>query len=345
MKKNILSLFSIIAMLFVFNACSTDVDLYADYKEITVVYGLLDSGADTNFIKINKAFCGDNDNPVDALETAQIADSSNYPGKLDAKLVEYRANASSSNFKKTDVEYPLDTITVHNKDLGIFYAPDQLVYYTNRKIKANNEQYKYRYELEIVRGDSIVSAVTDIVGGKGFYLPQSTINFSSSVTKGSVSWSRCPNASIYEVVFKFHFVEVGPNNDSIHRVMTWPLGSHPEYTLNYENGLYSVSFTPSMFFYNLSTYLGADTLKNVERLIFEPSLEVSIAAGGDELYNFITVNGPSSSIVQTLPEYTNVKGGYGVLSSRYMLTKRMKLAGNTIPELKDRENWHFKQAR
>ena len=58
MKKILLSLFSVFAFLMMFNACSTDVDLYADYKDITVVYGLLDSGADTNFIKINKAFLG-----------------------------------------------------------------------------------------------------------------------------------------------------------------------------------------------------------------------------------------------------------------------------------------------
>ena len=83
----------------------------------------------------------------------------------------------------------------------------------------------------------------------------------------------------------------------------------------------------------------------MERLIYEPSLEVCLAAGGDELYNFITVNGPSNSIVQTLPEYTNVKGGYGVLSSRLMLRKRMRLAGNTIPELTNHDYWNFKQIK
>lgn len=345
MKKSILSLFSFFALLLLFNACSTDVDLYADYKDITVVYGLLDSGADTNFIKINKAFCGNNDEPINANEVALIADSNNYPGKLDAKLIEYRASASGHSYHKMD-EFPLDTITVHNKELGVFYAPDQLVYYTTHKIKANSEQYKYRYELQAVINDSLISATTDIVGGSGFYLPQSTLDFGSAANTRYVSFSQCPNAAVYEVVFKFHFIEVGANNDSVERVMTWALGSHPEYTLQFDNGTYKISYLTSMFFYNLASFLGDDTLKNVERLIYEPSMEVSIAAGGDELYNFITVNGPSSSIVQTLPEYTNVTGGgYGILSSRYMLSKRMKLGGNTIPQLKAREYWHFKQIK
>ena len=338
MKKIFLSLFSAFAFLMMFNACSTDVDLYADYKDITVVYGLLDSGADTNFIKINKAFLG----PGNAYDIALIEDSCNYPGKLDAKIIEYRASASGTNYQKTR-EFALDTLTVHNKELGLFYAPDQLVYYTTQKIYSNTSQYKYRYELQVDNGDTIVSATTNVVGGGSFTIPQGAFNFTA--TSGSVQWTPCPYAAIYEVFFKFYFTEVGPNNDSVVRCMTWPLGAHPEYQLTLENGIYSIPFKPTVFFYNLSVMLGNDTLNNnIERLIFEPSLEVSIAAGGDELYNFISVNAPSNSIVQNLPEYTNVSGGYGVLSSRTMYTKRMRLSGNTIPELKNRENWHFRQA-
>ena len=321
-----------------FNACTTDVDLYADYKDIMVVYGLLDSGADTNYIKINKAFLG----PGNAYDIALIDDSCNYPGKLDAKIIEYRASSSGTNYQKTR-EFALDTITVHNKELGLFYAPDQLVYYTTQKINPNTSQYKFRYELQVNKDDTIISAMTGIVGGGSFSIPQAAFNFTSS--SGSVQWTPCPNAAIYEVFFKFYFTEVGPNHDSVQRCMTWPLGAHPEFQLTLENGIYSIPFKPTVFFYNLSVMLGDDTLNNnIERLIFEPSLEVSIAAGGDELYNFISVNAPSNSIVQNLPEYTNVSGGYGVLSSRTMYKKRMRLSGNTIPELMKRVHWHFRQA-
>ena len=68
MKRIILSLFSFFALLFMFNACNTDVDLYSDYKDITVVYGLLDPGKDTNYVKINKAFLG----PGNAFDIASL---------------------------------------------------------------------------------------------------------------------------------------------------------------------------------------------------------------------------------------------------------------------------------
>ena len=338
MRKTFLSLFSAFALLLMFNACSTDVDLYADYKNITVVYGLLDSGADTNFVKITKAFLG----PGNALEFALNPDSCNYPGKLDAKIVEYRANASGTHYQKT-TEFPLDTITVHNKEIGTFYAPDQKVYYTTHKIKTNSDQYKYRYELVIDRGDTIISSITDVVGGGMFKIGQAAINFTSN--NSYFAWYPCPYASIYEVALKFYFTEV-TGQDSVQRCMTWPFGTYSEYQLNFEQDEYRLPYTPSLFFYNIATMLGADTLNNnVERLIFEPSVELCIAAGGTELYNFITVNGPSNSLVQSIPEYTNIIGGYGVFSSRILLKKRLKLAGSTLPTLCSHQNWHFRQAR
>ena len=77
-----------------FASCSTDVDLYADYKDVAIIYGLLDYQADTNYIKITRAFCGTNDDPINAHEVALIADSSNYPGKLEARIIELKSRAA-----------------------------------------------------------------------------------------------------------------------------------------------------------------------------------------------------------------------------------------------------------
>lgn len=341
MKRFLLFVLSLFVSGMMFYSCSTDVDLYADYKDITVVYGLLDSGKDTNYIKINKAFLG----PGSALDIALIDDSCNYPGKLDAKLIEYRANINGSNYTQTRV-LPLDTITIHNKDLGFFYAPDQLVYYTNAKVNNNTQDYKFKYELQIDRGDTILNAFTEMVGGSGFSVYQSQLDFTSP-SGGTIKWHECLNAVIYEVVVKFYFIELTPYQDSIQRCMTWSLGSYPisSPSLAYSQNTYTLSYNSSQFFANLASFLGNDTLKNVERLVMEPSMQLCVAAGGEELYNFISVNGPSSSIVQNVPEYTNINGGYGVFSSRTMLVKNVRLSSNTFLELQKRENWRFRQAR
>lgn len=338
MRRFFLSVFSLFITGIIFYSCSTDVDLYADYKDITVVYGLLDSKKDTNYIKINKAFLG----PGNAFEIALIDDSCNYPNKLDAKLIEYKGSSMGNNYQQTRV-LPLDTITIFNKDLGIFYAPEQLVYYTTAKLNNNTETNKYRYELQIDRGDTLITAQTEMVGGSSFLTSLSQLDFTSNY--GKIKWQPCPNASIYELIIKFYFTEIGPTNDSVQRCMTWSLGTFPASSLVEESNNLSVQYKASLFFPNLASFLGNDTTKNVDRLVLEPSLVLSIAAGGDELYNFISVNGPSSSIVQNIPEYTNVNGGFGVFSSRTLLEKRVKLNNRSFSELLKHENWRFRQAR
>ena len=338
MKKTNLFLLSLLAFGMLFNACSTKVDLYADYKDITVVYGLLDSDKDTNYVKINKAFLG----PGNALDIALIADSSNYPFKLDSRIIEYRANVGSNNYQFTR-EMVLDTLTIHNKQQdGFFYAPDQLVYFTDEKIYCNTDQYKYRYELKIDRGDTILDAMTDMVGGYGFNITTSRIGFAGD--NGSpVKFYPCPNASIYEVILKFRFTEVGQLHDSVVRCMSWSLGTFSEAELygTLENGQYIVTHKSAQFYSELADFLGKDTTNpNVNRYVRDYAVGISIAAGGEELYNFISVNGPSSSIVQSIPEYSNIKGGYGVFSSRTMIEKWVNF--NSI-QLLIAKGWRFKQ--
>ena len=53
MKKMYLLLIVIIII-----GCDTDFDVNADWKETTVVYGLLDASLDTQYIRINKGYLG-----------------------------------------------------------------------------------------------------------------------------------------------------------------------------------------------------------------------------------------------------------------------------------------------
>lgn len=333
MKKNCFLFLSLLTLVMLFNACSTDVDLYADYKNITVVYGLLDADKDTNYVKINKAFLG----PGNALEIAMIADSCNYPNKLDAKIVEYRANAGGTNFQKTR-EMVLDTMTIHNKDTeGFFYAPDQLVYYTPEPVYTNSERYKYKYELLVDRGDTILSAETDMTGGYGFNINTAGMSFSGE-SGTPIKWNPCPNAAIYEVVMKFNYMELR-GFDTLHKSIEWSLGTYPETSLELDHNMYVVSHKSEAFYTKLAEKLQGDTI-GVDRPIANPAICISIAAGNEELYNFISVNGPSSSIVQSIPEYTNVKGGYGVFGSRTMQEKWVRFSS-----VYDISKWGFREIK
>ena len=56
MKPTKLFLCSLVLLGFFLGACKPEIDLFAEYKDITVVYGVLDSKQDTNYVIINKVF-------------------------------------------------------------------------------------------------------------------------------------------------------------------------------------------------------------------------------------------------------------------------------------------------
>ena len=172
----IISLTTIVFMLY---GCTTDVDLYKDYKDVLVVYCIADISDDTTWVKITKAFSG----PVNAFLVMQNPDSSNYPYKLDAALMG----------KKNGVNLEpliLDTITIHDKDitdtvidnngdtvvLNPFYSPDQLLYYTTGKL---DEDADYTLTIKKNNGESI-SASTGLIGDFKVTKPDKFIVFNNN---------------------------------------------------------------------------------------------------------------------------------------------------------------------
>ena len=83
-------LFAVISAITVFG-CKTDFPVNAPYKPIMVIYGLLNANADTQFVRIQKAFQNEN---IDALIVAGNADSIYYDDRLQVFLL--------SNLNKTD---------------------------------------------------------------------------------------------------------------------------------------------------------------------------------------------------------------------------------------------------
>ena len=334
-------MFFVCAMLIGFLAsCNTKVELYADYKDVPVVYGLIDVTQDTNYVKIVRAFSGSNDNPIDASQVALIADSSNYPGKLNAQIIEYKKGYGNT-YEPTGRVIVLDTITIHDKHEGTFYAPDQKVYYTTERFNTNIGNAEYKYGLAIVRGNDTITSETGIVGGEEFKILTQSVTFSPNANDkyGKVSFRPADNAAVYEVTMTFNYREQKPNEAMTEKQVSWSYGALSINDLETENNFFVVRYNQNTLFNALRSAIGADTL-NVDR-VFGP-FEIHVAAGGRELYNYIQVNSPSESFAQTIPDYTNVNGGFGVFSSRINLTGTASLSPKTQVDLIGM-NWGFRQ--
>lgn len=340
MKKLFLSL-SLLACIAMFNACSTDVELYADYKDIPVIYGLLDAKADTNFVRINRAFSSSNDHPINAYEVALIADSCNYPGKLDARIIGYKIGFGNQ-YMPFDTIY-LDTITIHDKDMGIFYAPHQKVYYTTETFRQNDDNNHYKYRLAIYKDNDTITSETGIVGGENFKILTFQTSFISDSTSNTakITFKPADNAAVYDVKMFFNYKEKRGSTMEYKQVK-WDFGTKSIDELHYEDGTYEVSYGMNSLFYLLEAAIGADTI-GVTRYFDEEPIDIVIAAGGEELYNYIQINSQAGGLSQTIPDYTNVSGGYGVFSSRINLSRTAKLSNRAAADLYGKRSWHFVQ--
>ena len=339
-------LFVVMAMVMVMASCSTDVDLYADYKDVPVVYGLIDAQADTNYIKITKAFCGTNDSPINAYDVALIYDSSNYPEKLNTFIEELKSTAGQP-YKPTGRRLQLDTITIHNKHDGVFYSPDQILYYTTERFNTNKANNKYRYRLNIVKPEGDTATAETCVLGGNIQIGSATAHFyaAPSHAMSTLTFSSTEDAVLYEFGMKFKYREAHAGQPIQSKEVSWSYGGKPigayekvEGTENYYLFYYSVN----TLFYLLEKAIGNDTVwddnhPNVVRYIDD--FEVSVSASAEDFYIYYQSLQPGLSLST---EYSNVKGGYGLFSTRIFVKRVIPLSTHTLQDLFSKP-WGFQE--
>ena len=318
MNKVISTLILIFGAMF-FNSCSTDFDMYADYKDVTIVYGIADVSDDTTWVKITKAFTG----PGNALLLAQNPDSSNYPYKLDA-YIEGKKNGIILDRKV------LDTITIHNKAitetiindegdtiiLNPFYSPNQLMYYAVGIF--DNEA---NYTLTINKNDEILTASTGVVNEFGLSSPRTRITFIQD-QPGKIKWFSTTNGKRYEVSLRFNYSEYAAGySDTLKKSVNWFLGVENSKTDDGGEELVK-SYEGSSFFNLLVSEL--ETIPNVER--WAEKIDITIACGSQELATYLDINSGGATLLEEVPAYSNIEGGTGIFASRYTLNHSVDLA-------------------
>lgn len=335
-----------------FSSCSTDVDLYSDYKDVPIIYAMLNPRADTNFVKITRAFCGTNENPIDANEVALIADSSNYPGKLDAQIIELKS-VHGELYEPTGRTFVLDTITLHNKEEGVFYSPDQLIYYTTEPFNTGAGENRYKYKLVVVKpdGDSL-TAQTAMVGNAEFAIMTSGVGFQQAPTNElrKIMFRADNFASIYEVTMQFNYRETLNGNGTKKKNIKRSFGARnisEFHKLEGTENSYYLEYSVNWLFNALAIAIGGDTIydanhPNVIRYIDDFVIYIS-AAGDDLTYYYYANQAQMSSPMSLVSVYSNINGGYGLFSSRTQIEKTAKLSPNTKRELLGMSSWGFKE--
>ena len=331
--NKIFSLSAIAAVsLAVFSSCETEVDLTAPYASTTVVFGLLDPQADTQFVKITKTFLGDGN----LNEYAMIRDSSEYKWEEFAalKIEEY----ATGNPNPIAI-HNLQPITIYNKDVnGMFYGPEQTVYYFASP-NGINPNAKYKLVADFVSRPDVFAWTNVIPSAEVFFQsPQTNLGLSFASTNTvtgaidyrdnvSIRWTPIDNAEIYDLALRFYYTENLYSDNALTQLVSstdkfidWKIGTFNADDIDLNSGYYNLTFNAEPFFSFLGTNLETNTLIRREVGTYDGNktraFELRMGLANDELKTYINVNNPVTGIIQERPSYTNVVGGLGLFASR-----------------------------
>ncbi|HMW10743.1 MAG: DUF4249 family protein [Bacteroidetes bacterium] len=287
------------------SSCKTDVDLLAPYKEVMVIYGVLDPTDSVQYIRINKAFLGEGN----AYTFAQVADSFQYADVLDVKLERYKNNnfAGAINLERFEGP-PL-------KD-GIFASAPNYLYRTTG-LDSIYQDSEYKLVVTNTQTGNVVTSKTAVVSKAGSIInpnPSSLygyVNFADPANPFVTKFSSSDKAKYYDLNIKFNYKEIeiaNPSNFEMKSIFFRVDGVEKQ-----SNNSLEIPVSYTTFYSALRRLIPVNPFVKREA---EP-LDFVLVGGAEELYTYYQVNRPPTGINQSIPQYTNIEGGIGIFSSKY----------------------------
>ncbi|MEZ5046828.1 MAG: hypothetical protein R2831_07525 [Chitinophagaceae bacterium] len=309
-------LFSLFIMLFLMNACKSDFKVGADYKDVTVVYGLLSISDTAQYIKVTKGYY---DETKDNLLLAQIADSIYYQD-LQAKLERIKNGQVIQTINLARVDANLEGFA---KDSGVFANTPNYVYKTKETLDPSST---YKLVMTNMANGKVISAETGIidVAAPAFSVESPISKFSILFVDqinsfNTFSWFTPPNAAFFDVNIRFWYQEKNSvTGASYHLYKDLPVIKN----VYSSGGKVTAKMDNDEFFRALNSALGTPPT-GFKRYVDTP--DVLFLAGGLELRNYIDVINAQGGITndQLKPVYTNIasngvigKEAFGVFSTR-----------------------------
>ena len=338
----------IIIVTTLFAACNKDFKITTEWEEQMIVYGLIDVRSPVQYLKITKAFLGDDK----IIKYSENPDSSQYNTPLDVKMYELDENG---NILQT---FTFDTIHIHTKDSGLFYSPTQIAYksrpydpfYIEEIYPQNdtiydtaclNPNHKYRLEVKNTKSGMSITSETNLADFSFFEKPSyysALLPFSifDNTSGYNFEWTNGNHSNIAQFKLYFEYGEKKYGSiDTIYKkikITDDVIVGKSEYKVLSDVFLSTCD--------KLIKYDDSELEDSIEkRFIGNCLLELHI--GNEVLYKYMMVNKPSSGLIQDKPIYTNIHDGIGIFGSRTKINYKGTLVGAIVTALKDDLNLNF----
>lgn len=296
------------ATILILNACSNEFDLTEDWKDITVVYGLLDQSQSVQYIRVEKAFL---DPKTSAITIAQVADSLYYDN-IKVELQAFQPNGSGGTVHQLQRVNAVDEGFTRAE--GTFATAPNYLY----KLTAPLDE-ELTYRLVVTKNDgSEITAETEICEDFELTRPidiSTTLQFKSG-SGTSLRWNGKSNAKFFNLKLLIHIKEAPANNPTNFQTKTlvWEI---PDYVTPNENGLAQSVIQGENFYEFIASKLETGYVRELE------GISIKVGAGAEDLLKYLEIGQVNAGITgaDVIPIYTNLSGdSYGVFSSRYYKT-------------------------
>jgi hypothetical protein len=325
MKKILLS-FLVLSSAVVFNSCSEDFKVAAPYKDVTIIYGLLDMRDTAHYIRIQKAFLDENKS---AIDMSKIADS-NFYKDLDVKVREISGASVLNTTSLTRVNMETEGFP---KDTGAFFASPNYAYKFKRQL---NPAYKYRLVVLNPATGDIDSSEINILDTSDLKVSwRPNFIFANTVPASTALYQMfanpTANVKYLEGIVRFHWLD----SNLVTGTQT-PDSADYLFDSKAPDGKPLQAAHASVYTF-LKDAMGVPPTNSVRLM---DSVDFFIYGGGVDFYNYIVTTQLQSGGLtsgQIKPLYTNIKGKdvYGIFSTRTFVSKfNIPIDDITIDSLK-----------
>lgn len=306
------------------SACSNDFEVTAPWKDIPVVYGLLDIDDDVHYIRVEKAFLDPDGN---ALEIAKNPDSLYYD--ILTVQLERVSNGQVFTLQKVDgnnVSLP--------RDVGIFATSPNWLY----RINANtiNLQAGELMRLNLDRGNGLPIVTAEIIiQGAGLQrspTPGSAFNFVENLPT-KLGWSAHEAARIFDAKLTVNYAEFPKNNPGEVELKSFEWQWGRGLSFDFFESQYIIE-RDGLEFYEVMSNSIPDK-PDFDRIFLH--IDVEIVGGGEALEKYVNVALANSGITgsQEIPSFTNLSEGQGVFSTiNFLNTAELLLTPKTRDSLR-----------
>jgi hypothetical protein len=335
MRFTLNRLFVLLCVMQLVSSCSKDFKIDAPYKDITIVYGLLNISDTAHYVRIHKAFL---DETKSALVMATQTDSIYYKN---LSVTVYELKKPNPNTGIRPVDSINKTYVLQRVDLSLEGYPKEPGTFS----QLPNIAYKFKtalsdgfdYMLRLNSNGKIITGVTPIIAKDSTKFTVNEIDFDPSYLirfRDVNQFARyelgigSPNfAKFYNGIIRFHWIDKNiTNGTSTDHYRDWVFNDNCVISsINTRENIVMGTYKTS--FYTAIRNAIGPAPANIERYI--DSSDIFIWAGSNDLYTYNLINNNTGGLTadQIKPTWSNLQSSgtasdvIGIFTSRAVKRK------------------------